>query len=148
MHHCCIPSSYLLSAIESATLWIKLRGGRLSPVKNAIIFYRNCIQTDSTIFAYRLLTLFRNREVPLTQRLFSFPSALRLKMQSKWNHGQITRSMAICPILLINQQMSNLYSFTFLADYCLWRVCTQCAFSSSPLVCFPIDVFLLISNMD
>ena len=30
----------------------------LKIIKNAIIFYRNCIQTDSTIFAYRLLTLF------------------------------------------------------------------------------------------
>ena len=53
----------------------------------------------------RILTLFMKSWSALTQRLFSFPSALRLKM----------------PL---------------------------CTFSSSPLVCIPMDVSLFVSNVD
>ena len=36
-----------------------------------------------------------------------------VKIQSKFNHGRMPRFMSICPILLINQQMSNLYGLQF-----------------------------------
>ena len=107
MHHCCIPSSYCWAHrfalyIESATLWLKLRGGRhLQKMQEYFIEI-----VFKQIRRYlRILTLFMKSWSALTQRLFSFPSARRLKM----------------PL---------------------------CTFSSSPLVCIPMDVSLFVSNVD